>query len=50
MALGNHIHLLRHQGHEIEVATYGDPVVNVAVECLDCCEVLFDMDSPGEER
>lgn len=49
MAASNHIDLMRHQGHEIEVATYGNPVVNVAVECLDCCEVLFDMESRTEE-
>ena len=37
--------IARHIGHNIEVATYGDPIVNVAVECMDCHEVLVDANS-----
>ena len=37
--------IARHIGHNIEVATYGDPIVNVAVECMDCHEVIADGDS-----
>ena len=37
--------IARHIGHNIEVATYGDPIVNVAVECMDCHEVIVDADS-----
>ena len=36
--------LLRHIGHKIVIATYGDPVMNVAIECEDCCEMLMDYD------
>jgi hypothetical protein len=35
---------LAHVGHNIEVATYGSPPVNVAVECIDCFEVIVDAD------
>lgn len=37
---------LNHVGHMIEVASYGpdnDPV-NIAVECMDCGEVIVDAD------
>jgi hypothetical protein len=37
--------LLRHEGHNLACVTYGDPPMNVAVECETCCEVLFDFDS-----
>jgi hypothetical protein len=33
--------LVAHKGHKIEIVTYGKE--NVAVECVDCNEVLFDM-------
>lgn len=34
-----------HVGHEIEVVTYGrDEDVNVSIECVDCDEVLYDVD------
>ena len=36
--------IARHIGHNIEVATYGDPIVNVSVECMDCHEVIVDAD------
>ncbi len=36
--------IARHIGHNIEVASYGDTRVNVAVECMDCYEVIVDGD------
>ena len=43
--------IARHIGHNIEVATYGNgwgDIVNVAVECMDCHEVIVDADNPDE--
>jgi hypothetical protein len=37
--------IANHIGHNIEVASYGDPILNVAVECMDCHEVLVDANS-----
>jgi hypothetical protein len=37
--------LSRHVNHDIEIVFYGDKA-NVAVECLDCGEVLLDFDHP----
>ena len=37
--------IARHIGHSIEVGSYGDPIVNVAVECMDCYEVIVDADN-----
>jgi len=37
--------IARHIGHNIEVGSYGDPIVNVAVECMDCYEVIVDADN-----
>ena len=44
--------ILAHVGHEIEVATYGDPErvnppVNVSVECMTCSEVIVSEDKDG---
>lgn len=39
--------LIQHEGHNVVVVTYGDPAVNVAIECEDCGEVLTDFDAPG---
>jgi hypothetical protein len=39
--------IANHIGHNIEVASYGNPtfdIVNVAVECMDCYEVIVDAD------
>lgn len=37
--------LLNHVGHNIEIATYGkDAPVNVSIECIDCYEVIYDVD------
>jgi phosphopentomutase len=41
--------LKRHVGHRIECVTYGNPAVNVAVECVDCNEVLMDFDKYPED-
>ena len=40
--------LMNHVGHKIECATYGDEgdAVNVALECMNCHEVLLDFDRP----
>ena len=35
--------LIRHTGHQVEIVTYGN-LDNVAIECLDCYEVLIDYD------
>lgn len=35
--------LIQHAGHQVEIATYGN-LDNVAIECLDCYEVLIDYD------
>ena len=42
--------IARHIGHTIEVASYGNLLrpVNVAVECMDCYEVIVDADNPDE--
>ena len=49
--------IIKHLDHNIEVASYGNPtykpadtvfltndIVNVAVECVDCYEVIVDAD------
>ena len=51
--------IIRHTGHKIEVASYGgklehllnqpSEIVNVAVECMDCHEVIVDADWEGHE-
>ena len=41
--------ILRHFGHEIVVSVYSglhDEVVNAAIECETCQEVLIDRDRP----
>ena len=35
-----------HIGHEIEIADYQD--VNLAIECIDCSEVLIDADNSSD--
>jgi hypothetical protein len=46
--------LIRHEEHEITIATYYDldlNTVNVAIECMDCHEVLLDFDKePSDEN
>lgn len=44
--------LIRHSGHEVEVAEYFDhskQTVNVAIECVECYEVLLDFDKEDNE-
>lgn len=41
--------LKRHVGHRIECVTYGNPPVNVAVECVTCNEVLIDFDKEEDD-
>jgi hypothetical protein len=38
--------LLEHVGHDLTVATYGndDNIVNIAIECEECNEVIGDID------
>jgi len=36
--------LKEHIGHNIVCVGYGKPIQNVAIECEDCNEVLFDYD------
>jgi len=46
MAAFNFEDLSRHVGHHIVCVTYGfSPVVNVALECEDCGEVLLDFNA-----
>jgi hypothetical protein len=46
MAVSRYSELKAHVGHDLECVGYGDPVnpENVAVECLDCGEVIIDFD------
>ena len=41
--------LRSHFGHKIEVAVYGDDQ-NVAIECMDCHEVLYSVDKPQADE
>jgi len=36
--------LMEHLGHPIEIVKYGDPAMNVAIECVQCGAVLMDFD------
>lgn len=47
MSVSNFKELLAHVGHNIECVTYGndDDIVNVSLECVDCDEVLLDIDN-----
>ena len=40
--------LLEHVGHKIEVVTYGELFLNVAIECETCNQVLLSFDKPNE--
>jgi hypothetical protein len=42
--------LLEHQGHALAVATYGkgEVIYNVALECEDCSEVVWDKELDDE--
>ena len=40
--------LSHHVGHAVVCVGYGDDeIVNISIECEDCSEVLFDIDSPN---
>jgi len=47
MSVNSFEELNKHKGHKIEIVTYGNPPVNVAIECLDCFEVLLFFDREG---
>ena len=42
--------LIRHINHEVVCVTYGDPPINVAIECETCMEVLLDFDKPIKKK
>ena len=47
--------IYRHVGHKVEVVGYGlgagtTHPANVAIECMDCDEVLVDQDLPEDEE
>ena len=51
MGVSNYEELKRHIEHKVEVAWYGDGRENpdnVAIECMDCGEVLLDFDRDTE--
>lgn len=57
MSVTNYDELIKHKGHKIECVTYGyedDKGVyyptNVALECVDCYEVLLDFDIEYEDE
>jgi len=37
--------IAQHVGHDVEIVSYADGE-NVAIECLDCGEIIFDADRP----
>jgi len=47
MSVTNYKELLGHQGHQLEIVTYGSE--NAALECWTCKEVLFDFDADSDE-
>ena len=51
MGAWNYTELRRHIGHKIVCVCYTDDAKiapdNVAIECEDCNEVLFDFDRPS---
>ena len=49
MSVNSFDELMTHKDHLVEVVTYGDPPVNVAIECLICGEVLLDFDNNGSQ-
>lgn len=51
MGVWNFEQLKQHIGHKIVCVGYGrEEIVNVAIECEDCNEVLFDFDKDEEEE
>lgn len=41
--------VLPHTGHDLVIARYGHPVVNVTIECMDCSEVVLEVWDQDEE-
>ena len=50
MAAHSYEDLIHHVGHKIVCVTYGDPAVNVAVECETCSEVLMDFEKLEKKK
>lgn len=51
MGAWNFEQLKQHRGRKIVCVGYGrEEIVNVAIECEDCNEVLFDFDKDEEEE
>lgn len=50
MSAGNYTELSAHIGHNLECVEYGaalpEVTMNVAIECVDCAEVLVDYELP----
>lgn len=42
--------LAAHIGHNVVIATYGSPAVNIALECEDCFVLLADCDPPKDDQ
>lgn len=38
-----------HIGHRIECNSYGDPVMDVTIECVDCNEILFSSETEDKQ-
>ena len=47
MSVNSYEGLAAHFGHSLDIAKYGDE--NIAIECLDCNEVLLDFNKEGKE-
>jgi len=50
MSATNFRELAAHCGHKLEVALYGNPPVNAAIECLTCYEVLVDYEDDEDDN
>ena len=46
MSVTSYEELKWHIGHKIECVRYGHNAENVALECVDCSEVLISFDKP----
>lgn len=49
MAADSYKELTRHLGHAVIVTSYGN-LDNVAIECLDCFEILLDFDKVATDE
>lgn len=53
MGANSYKELRKHIGHKLECVCYGIPgrePANIAIECVDCKEVLLDFDEPDNPR